>query len=274
MNSEKRKQIYNEPSLTIEDLSTALYETNNKLKKTIQIQNEFFANISHDLRSPIAAIRSAIEYLESSDDIDENKKKELYSLIDSKTKTIEFMIDEVFLLTKLNTKDDLLKPENIPCGNYLEDFFFTTELNPRFEHINLVLDVPIDFQYNVRIDSRYMNRVLDNLFENAWRHTHGNGCIRLSARVSNEGEIVVIDVYDDGEGISKEDLPHVFERTYMADTSRTPGAKSGAGLGLSICKKIVELLGGSISCESDTGENHGTTFTIKLPVSPVTIEDE
>ncbi|WP_408071379.1 sensor histidine kinase [Butyrivibrio sp. JL13D10] len=270
MTNDKRnnkKQSYNEPSLTVEDLSKALYESNNKLSKLITEQNEFFSNISHDLRSPIAAIRSAIEYLQSSPDIDAKKQEELYTLISSKTLSLENMINEIFVLTKLSTKDDLLKPSIVPCGNYLEDFFFMTELNPRYENMQLILDVPLDFAWNIEIDIGYMNRALDNLFENAWRHTFGEGRISLGASLSADEKHVIITVTDNGEGIEENDLPRIFERSYMSDASRNPGNAQGAGLGLSICKKIIELLGGSIDCKSKTGSNHGTTFTITLPIA-------
>ncbi len=268
-NTANKKQIYTEPVLSVEDLTTALYESNNKLNSLIANQNEFFSNISHDLRSPISAIRSAIEYLQSSDDIDEKKRNELYTLINSKALSLEHMITEIFVLTKLSTSDDLLKPSVVPCGNYLEDFFFMTELNPRYENMQLILDVPLDFAWNIEIDTNYMNRALDNLFENAWRHTFGNGKITLGAKLSADNKHVIISVSDNGEGIKKEDLPKIFDRTFMSDSSRNPGSIQGVGLGLSICKKIIELSGGSIECKSKTGSNHGTAFTIALPISKI-----
>ncbi len=265
-NTSNRKQTYNEPFLSVEDLSKALYESTNKLSGLITEQNEFFSNISHDLRSPIAAIRSAIEYLQSSDDIDNKKRHELYTLINAKALSLEYMINEIFVLTKLSTSDNLLKPTIVPCGNYLEDFFFMTELNPRYENMQLILDVPLEFAWNIEIDPNYMNRALDNLFENAWRHTFGNGRIILGAKLSVDEKKVIISVSDNGEGIEEEDLPRIFERSFMSDTSRNPGSMQGAGLGLSICKRIIELSGGYIECSSKTGSDHGTVFTITLPI--------
>ena len=262
----KKKQQYDEPTMTVDELSKALYESNTKLANNIREQKDFFYNISHDLRSPIAAIRGAIEYLESDNSIDDKKRTEMYSLIDAKSKSLEFMIEEIFLLTKLGTNEKLLKPAVVPCGNYLEDYFFTNELDPKYKDLNLFLDVPMEFEWGIYVDTNYMNRVLDNLFENARRHTAKGGSITLSAKLSDDNSSAVIEVRDTGEGIEQNDIARVFDKSFMSDASRTPGSESGAGLGLSICKRIVELSNGTISCTSSTGEDHGTAFTIMLPV--------
>ena len=262
-----KKQRYDEPDLSVADLTRALYESNLKLDGITREQNEFFSNISHDLRSPIAAIRSAIEYLEETPDIEQMKKLELYGLIDRKASSLEHMIEEIFLLTKLSTTATILKPELIPCGNYLEDFFFTNQADTKYSSVELKLDVPLEFDYFVEIDPYYFDRVLNNLFDNAFRHLGDGGYIRLSASVDDSGSNVNISVSDNGSGIKSEDIPKVFDRTFTGSASRTPTVNSGAGLGLSICKKIVEILGGTITCKSKTGSDHGTTFTITLPVT-------
>ena len=265
--SNKKKRKYDAPSLSVEELSKALYESNLKLGGINREQNEFFSNISHDLRSPIAAIRSAIEYLEHTPEIDETKQHELYSLIAWKAVSLEHMIDEIFLLTKLNTIDSLLQPESIPCGNYLEDFFFTSQTDSKFSNVTLKLDVPLDFEYIVEIDPFYFDRVLNNLYDNALKHLGENGEIILGATTDAERKNVIITVTDNGFGIKEDDIPKVFNRSFTGDKPRTPSKNPGAGLGLSICKKVIEILGGTISCKSKTGSDHGTTFTITLPVS-------
>lgn len=264
--SQNKKQ-YNEPSLTVEELSKALYESNLKLNNIMHERDDFYKNISHDLRSPIAAIRGAIETLQSSPDIDKERVTELYSLIDSKTRSLEHMINELFFLTKISTGDSLLNQKTIPIGNYLEDFFFTTQTDSKFDSIDLQLDVPLDFSYPVDIDTNYFDRVLNNLFDNAFRYLDEDGFIRLGASVDEEKKNVSITVTDNAIGIPAEVLPRIFERSFMVDSSRNPSKDKGAGLGLSICKTITELHGGTISCESKTGSDHGTAFTITLPVS-------
>ena len=105
-------------------------------------------------------------------------------------------------------------------------------------------------------------RVLVNLLENSLRHTPIGGSVKMGA--AKDGENVVIRVTDSGTGIARECLPHVFERFYRVDSARTR-AEGGAGLGLAICKGIVEAQGGTIGIESDAGV--GTTVTVTLPAT-------
>lgn len=265
------KKKYDAPSLAVEDLSKGLYESNLKLGDINKKQSEYFSNISHDLRSPIAAIRSAIEYLQETPNISPDDQKDLYNLIDKKAASLEYMIDEIFLLSKLSTNNSIVKPVSLPCGNYLEDFFFTNQADSKFNDVELVLDVPMSFEHFIEIDPNYFDRVLNNLFDNALRYIGSDGRITLSARTDDSNTHVIISVTDNGAGIAPSNLDKIFDRTFTGDVSRTPTGKSGAGLGLSICKKIVEIHSGEISCSSKTGSDHGTTFAITLPISNNTI---
>ncbi|SES35262.1 His Kinase A (phospho-acceptor) domain-containing protein [Butyrivibrio fibrisolvens] len=263
---EHSKKRYDEPSLGVEDLSQGLYKSNLKLGSINQKQSEYFSNISHDLRSPIAAIRSAIEYLEETPGISTDDRKNLYRLIDKKAASLEYMIDEIFLLSKLSSNSTIVRPVPLPCGNYLEDFFFTNEADSKFKDVDLVLDVPMSFEYTIEIDPNYFDRVLNNLFDNALRYLGEDGSITLSASTDESKTHVIISVSDNGSGISPDNIDKIFERSFTGDISRTPSGKSGAGLGLSICKKIVEIHSGTITCRSKTGSDHGTTFAITLPI--------
>lgn len=263
---EHSKKRYDEPSLGVEDLSKGLYKSNLKLGSINQKQSEYFSNISHDLRSPIAAIRSAIEYLEETPGISTDDRKNLYRLIDKKAASLEYMIDEIFLLSKLSSNRTIVRPVPLPCGNYLEDFFFTNEADSKFKDVDLVLDVPMSFEYTIEIDPNYFDRVLNNLFDNALRYLGEDGSITLSASTDESETHVIISVSDNGSGISPDNIDKIFERSFTGDIPRTPSGKSGAGLGLSICKKIVEILSGTITCRSKTGSDHGTTFAITLPI--------
>lgn len=266
MSEKNIKNEYTDPSLSVEDLSHALFDANQKMAGIIKERDEIFANISHDLRSPITAIHNAVEYLESDLDISPEEQKKAIHLIHERTDALQTMINNIFLLTRLdNSGDKMLKKEDIPCGPFLEDFFYLCEADSKYSKRNLILDVPEDFNYLISIDPHQMNRVLDNLFNNALKHTSSDASITLSASIA--GNKVIITVADDGEGISHEDLAHIFDRSYKVDTSRTPTSNSGAGLGLSICQKIISIHDGTISCESDPENHKGTRFIIQLPVT-------
>ena len=147
----KKKQQFIEPQLSVSELSHALYEANKKLAKVnndlIATQHErdiIFANISHDLRSPITAIRNTIELLRTSDDLSREEFNRLLDLMDARSNYLEHLINDVFLLSSLEVNQKInMSPENI--GLFLEEFFFTAEADNKYKDRNLQLEVPEDF---------------------------------------------------------------------------------------------------------------------------------
>jgi len=125
-------------------------------------------------------------------------------------------------------------------------------------HLEFVND-PLDVWVNG--DIAMIQRVLENLLENALNHTPAGGSIRLG--FVTEGRRVIVKVEDSGRGMAPEEVEHIFERFYRVEKSRTE-SHDGAGLGLSIAKRIVDLHGGTISVQSAL--NHGTTFTFPIPL--------
>ncbi len=265
MSYENNKNEYSDPSLSVEDLSHALFDANQKMANIIKERDEIFANISHDLRSPITAIHNAVEYLESDLDLSPDEQKKAIHLIHERTDALQTMINNIFLLTRLdNSGDKMLSREDIPCGPFLEDFFYLCEADSKYDGRNLILDVPEKFDYMISIDPHQINRVLDNLFNNALKHTPADASITLSAQKTDNNIIIIVS--DDGDGIAASDVEHIFDRSYKVNTSRTPSSDSGAGLGLSICQKIISIHDGTISCESDPSSMKGTRFIISLPI--------
>lgn len=263
------KTEFVKPELTVEELSLALFQVNQKLDQTNKAlvkakkeQEEIFANISHDLRSPVTAIRNSVEYLLSLETLDSEDAFPLLSLIDRRVAYLEQLIEEVFLLVMVDSMKQPLQREEINIGMFLEDFFFQCEADLKYAKRKLTLQVPEAFPYFVSIDCKMMFRVLDNLFSNALKYSRENASISLSATLSDKNHIL-ISVSDTGVGIAKEHLNQIFNRTYMVSGSRTPGQYTGCGLGLAIAKSIVENHGGTIFCESEVGK--GSTFSFTLP---------
>lgn len=265
----EKKKAFQQPDLTIEDLSKALYESNITLQKTMQERDEIYANISHDLRSPITAIHNAIEYLMSLDRISEQDIRTVLPLLQERTLVLEKMINEIFLLTKLDSSTSLLHMKNIPLTGFLEDFFFSCNADSKYQNRKLILDLPENFNITVCIDTAYMTRVLDNLFSNALKYTHDGDSITLSAHIDSpvdSSPAAIITVSDTGIGIASNETDKIFSRTYMSSSARTPSDASGAGLGLAICKSIIEKHNGIIWCQSDSNQHCGSTFFIRLPL--------
>ncbi len=284
----KNKKNFEQPELSVEELSHALYEANMKLAdmnkkleesnraldaanqqlaENIRLKMEIYQNISHDLRSPITAIHNSIEYLESLPVITEDDVRSVLPLMSSRTSALERMISEIFLITRLDTSDSLMLFQEIPFRDFLEDFFFMTEADPRFCDRCLDLDIPDDPDIIIRIDPDYMKRALDNLFNNALRHTEKGNTIRLSAKkvISGESPAIEITVSNNGAPLSREDAVHVFDRSWTGSSSRTPDSKSGIGLGLSIVKSIIGQHHGTVTAFSDTENDISAAFRITLP---------
>lgn len=264
------KKNFIPPGLSTEDLSakllkacTELQEANEKLILEKKLRTEMFANISHDLRSPITAIRNTIEYLSSNSSISKKELETLLQLLNTKIINLETLINDIFLLTTLENINIPLHFESFEIGMYLEEYFFSCEAEQKYNKRILKLTVPEHFPYIVHIDNIHFNRVLDNLFTNAFKYSSEYDSITLGAHLSKEQDHVIITVKDTGIGIPSDSITKIFERCYTVSSARTPGT-SGTGLGLSIAKTIVERLDGEIWCESEEGT--GSTFFLSLPI--------
>ncbi len=260
---------YKKPKLTVDELSAALYRANEELQhkneELLALQNsqiEMFANISHDLRSPITAIRSAIEYLISLDRIDEEELRSTFILLTTRIISLEGLIDDIFLMTRLDSNTLSMDFEEVNIGALLEEYYYSCEADSKYSNRKLELEVPTQLNYIVQVDIKKLIRVLDNLFTNAYKYSKKGDVIALGAKVSSNE--VTIWVRDSGIGIQPELCEKIFERTYTVSEARTPASATGAGLGLSIAKSIIEKHGGRIWCESTPNTGSCFFFTLDL----------
>ena len=268
---EKRK--YTKPEISREQLEYALYEANLSLQKAYdalreeeEARNTLLSNLSHDLRSPIMALVSAVGYLRSEGFSDAPEYRQTIDLMERRLKTFQVMIDDLFLLTKIECPTIPLVTEEINMGFFLEEFFYSCQADQKYADRNLSLELPEPFPYLVRLDAEKFIRVLDNLFTNALQYSQAGASITLGASFRPEQGVVELSVRDTGIGIAPEHIPLIFNRSFRVSTSRTPG-QGGSGLGLAIVKGIVERHGGSIRCESELGK--GSCFFLTLPAKPV-----
>lgn len=271
MISNNNKQPFISPNITVQDLSLALFSATQKLKKTNQeliqlqqMQEEMFFNISHDLRSPITAIHSSIDYLLSLNSLTDQEIDPTLNLIKHKLLILENLINDLFLLSSIDLAYTPLNLQEVNIGIFLEEFFFDCQIDKKYSERKLILDVPLNASYISTIDCKLILRVLDNLFSNALKFSKTNSCITLSLAQINS-QTVLISIKDTGIGINPEHLQKIFTRTYMVNTARTPKQATSYGLGLTIAKSIVERHQGTIWCESEEGL--GSTFYFTLPIT-------
>ncbi len=261
------KKAYSRPEISREELQQELYlanislqEANERLRQEERMRTELFANLSHDLRAPLAALENAIEYLKSGIP-DREERRETLKLMEKRTAFLKRLVEDMFYLAKLENEDAGLETETLELSALLEEYFYSAEAEQSDGERKLSLRLEEGTDCPVCVDPEKIVRVLDNLFTNARKYSGRGDTITLSAR--RRGEMAEVCVADTGIGISAEALPHIFERSYRVSRARTPSDGS-SGLGLSIAKRIVERHGGSIRCESTPGK--GSRFFFTLPV--------
>jgi two-component system phosphate regulon sensor histidine kinase PhoR len=222
------------------------------------MRRELIGNISHELRTPLAGIKAMIETLKEGAIDDKQEAADFLSRIDGEVDHMTQMISELTELSRIETGRAELRMAPLNLNLLVTEV--AAQLNPLAQRqqvtitTHLVADLPA-----VRADNDRIRQALVNLIHNAIKFNHPGRRVTVSTRVDRES--VIVSVSDTGIGISKEELPHVFERFYKADKARSRG---GSGLGLAIAKHTVQAHGGSIWAQSEEGR--GSTFSFNLPI--------
>ena len=230
-----------------------------ELKKTDNLRRELVANVSHDLRSPLASIQGYLETImmkENSLSAEESRK--YLQIIFDNTKMLGNLVDDLFELSKLDAQQIQPQTESFSMADLTQDVVI--KFNPLAKKLDITLDLNLAKSLPmVQADIALIERALSNLIDNAIRFTPPQGTVTIYLK--KKGNQVLVDITDTGPGIPAEELPLIFERFYRIDKSR---AKSygGAGLGLAIAKKIIELHDCKIEVKSEI--NQGTTFSFGL----------
>ena len=234
-----------------------------KVRLAERMRRDLIGNISHDLRSPLASIQGYLETLVLKDsELPPEERRKFLQVSLNNTASLQRLVEELFELAKLDARQVQLRPEPLQVAELAQDV--ALKLSPEAQAAGVTLSVePLGDLPLVNADVGMMERVLTNLMENAVRFTPAGGSVRAILRGTVNG--VEVTVADTGSGISAEDLPHVFERFYRADRSRTRGTHDGAGLGLAIARQIVELHGATLAVESRPGEGAAFSFTLSGP---------
>ena len=228
-----------------------------------QMRRELFTNLSHDLRTPVATLRGYLETLSLGDSaLTVDQRKEYLAIALKHAERLGRLVNELLELAKLDGGRVAPAWERLPMGELVQDNVQRFMLRARSLSIDLRAELDPE-PTPVFADVALMERALENLIENALGHTEPGGRVTVSLR-HDDGRVIVR-IEDTGCGISPEDLPHVFERFYRAKTGRR---REGAGLGLAVTRRIVELHRSELTVESRVGE--GTVFAFALAVAPPT----
>lgn len=227
-----------------------------EIRRMEKIRKDFVANVSHEFKTPLTAIRGFAETLLCGPSPDPQISTEFLEAIERNATLLQALVDNLLTLAKL--EGDASPHKEISDIRRLID----EQIGMRrqiLQQMNIRVDVQLAIR-EVRADALRLSRAMSNLLDNAIHYNHENGSIRITSRTTDTG--FAVDVEDTGIGIPREDLPRIFERFYRVEKSRVRSA-GGTGLGLAIAKHAIESQGGTISVSSRLGA--GSTFTIFLP---------
>ncbi|WP_456427542.1 sensor histidine kinase [Rhodocaloribacter sp.] len=230
-----------------------------ELKNTDNLRRELIANVSHDLRSPLASIQGYVETILMKDAaLTPEERTRFLDIIHDTTTGLSKLVNELFELSKLDALQIRPKPEPCSLAELTQDVVM--KFKPRAEQLEVELKAMLPPQLPmVRADIGMMERVLSNLIENALQYTPEHGTVHVGLK--RENGCVRVFVSDTGYGIPEEEIPFLCERFYRVDKSRAR-ASGGAGLGLAIAQKILSLHDSALVIESTV--NVGTTVSFDL----------
>jgi two-component system phosphate regulon sensor histidine kinase PhoR len=223
------------------------------------VRAEFVANVSHELKTPVTAVKGFAETLLEGALYDPRACEEFVSIIAEEAERLNRLINDLLSLSRIESREIRLQLEPLELGHEIRQIADT--IMPRFQKKELALNVLAPGKPVVaQADRDRLEQVLLNLLENSLMYTPSGG--RVDVAVWEEVGMVVVSVSDTGIGIPPDDLPRIFERFYRVDRARSRKL-GGTGLGLAIVKHIVDAHGGRVWVESELGQ--GSTFYFTLP---------
>ena len=226
---------------------------------TQQSHRNFFANISHELKTPLSCIKATTEALIDGIATNEQERTDYLERILSETDRMSRLVHDIMDTEQLESGKMHIRREKIDVAELLLHQADKLEPLLKEKRLSLLLRLETDKRY-IWGDAGRLEQVLDNLLSNAIRYSPEES--RIGLKLTEEKDLLNICVSDEGDGISEEELPLIWERFYRTDKSRNRSS-GGDGLGLSISRGLVEAMGGTISAHSIKEE--GTQFTIRIP---------
>ncbi len=267
----KREEFYYKnilPQKSIEEVSADVEawavqrkEEIEMLRKNEIFRKEFLLNLSHELKTPIFAIQGYVDTLLNGALANPEVNKKFLGNASKNVDRLVNLVDDLDEITKLESGEQLLYSENFIIQDVIKEVFESLSIKADEKHIKCFIKKGCEMPLTVFADKEKIQQVLINLIDNAIKYGKQNGTIDGSA-YKIDGKKILVEISDDGHGITEEHLPRIFERFYRTDLARTRKV-GGSGLGLSIAKHIMEAHNETIHVRSKT--DVGTTFGFTLP---------
>jgi len=239
--------------------AVVLFHDITQLKRLDKVRSDFVANVSHELRTPLSILRGYIETLVDNPKTSREELSRILRVMERHSKRLGLLVEDLLSLAQLESSNTTLEIGQVRLSELFDHVLRDWKKKLGEKSLKVLVDLPPNTPL-ILADETRLQEVLYNLLENAVKYSRTNGEIRL--QVAQHRSEIVLSVSDDGIGISKNDLPRIFERFYRADKARRREL-GGTGLGLAIVKHIAQLHGGRVEAESELG--CGTTIRVVLP---------
>jgi len=252
----------------IGELAKAFEDMRQRLKESVTLQlqyennrKELISNISHDLKTPVAAIKGYVEGIMDGVADTPEKMEKYINTINHKASDLDRLIEELFLFSKLDLKKVPFNFEKIDIKAYLEFCIEELEFDLKEKGVKVIHSISYESGNPVLGDREKLKRVIMNIVENAVKYMDKEERM-MEISLSENETYAIISIWDNGMGIPEESLPFIFDRFYRTDPARNT-LTGGSGLGMSIAKQIIEEHGGNIWVESQEGIGSKFSFTLK-----------
>ena len=244
-----------ELSFSVKKMTMRLKNQIRRLKQLEEYKTNFLQNITHEIKTPITAINSAIQLIENNNSIADNDR-ECFEIIQFQTKSINKLVNDILVLSEI----EVAKTNE---EKHFEKFNLNSMIMKTisiFSHLAPEINFIQNANVEIRADEELLSVALSNLLTNALKYSGSDKIDVILSRSDNQAELQVKDY---GTGIEQKHLKHIFEKFYRVDKARSR-QNGGSGLGLAIVKNIAELHNGKITAESE--QSKGTVFTLILPL--------
>lgn len=238
-----------------DDIIDSINELSRELDNTETLKTDFVANVTHEMKTPLAIILNHASLLQNAKLTDEERKEYLDTLVNA-SKRLNGLVVNMLKLNKLEKQNIYPERERFNVGEQLRNVFLAFE--GAWSEKELDIDIDVD-DVMMEGDEGLLEIVWSNLISNAIKFTPSEGMLRIVLK-EEEGKMVTVMVQDSGCGMDSATGKHIFDKFYQGDTSH---AKEGNGLGLAMVKRVIDIVEGEICVDSKVGE--GTTFTVKVP---------
>jgi two-component system phosphate regulon sensor histidine kinase PhoR len=244
-----------------ENGAVLLFHDVSHFRKVEKMRRDFVANVSHELRTPLSIFRGYLETLLDDPHRPPGELLRILEIMERHSNRLNALVEDVLSLARLESPGMELKLSEVDLPDVLHRIMRDWEKRFAAKQLKSHLNFPGTLP-RIQADETRLQELIYNLLDNAVKYSEPGGTVFL--RAEPNGSTLRISVTDQGAGISREDLPRIFERFYRADKSRS-GEQSGTGLGLSIVKHIAQLHGGTVEAQSELGK--GTTISVVLPAA-------